>query len=190
MTPRPIAAGWLTRQLQDSPAVAGLPAATLVRQQGWSVDLASEAEWECAARAGQVGAVFPWGDAPDAEAANSSGSGIGDTSAVGCFAANPWGLYDMVGNLWEWTRSVWRGSYRDPDLTDTWQSQGADFQRLERGGSWLFSRDFARCAFRGRPHPGYLDFDLGFRVVLRSSLDLPPGDGPTRRSAPRRRSGL
>ena len=180
---------WLTRQLRHSSAVAGLPAALGVRQHGWRVDLASEAEWECAARAGQVGAVYPWGDSADAEAANFRESGIGNSSAVGCFASNPWRLYDMVGNLWEWTRSAWRDSYRDPDLTDSMQSQDADVSRPVRGGSWFFSRDIARCAVRTELFPDGRSM-VTFRVVLRSSLDLPPGAEPTRRSAPRRRSGL
>ena len=95
-------------QLRQSSRFDGLPAADLLRTPGWRVALPSEPEWECAARAGQPGAIFPWGDTPDPELANYGDSGIGNTSAVGCFAPNAWGLHDMVGNVWQWTRSARR----------------------------------------------------------------------------------
>ena len=101
-----------------------------------------------------------------------------------------WGLYDMVGNLWEWTRSAWRDSYRDPDLTESSRGQSADVSRLVRGGSWSSIRYGARCAAHGGVHTHGHGDNLGFRVVLRSSAVLPLGIGPTQRSAPRRRSGL
>jgi formylglycine-generating enzyme required for sulfatase activity len=52
--------------------------------------------------------VFAWGDAPDPAMANYAATGISDTSAVGRFSANDYAAFDMIGNLWEWTRSVYR----------------------------------------------------------------------------------
>jgi hypothetical protein len=97
---------WLNETLATSPACAGSPIARLVREQGWRVALPSELEWEKAARGGLGGSVFPWPGDADPNRANYGDSQIGDTSAVGCFAANGFGLFDMVGNVWEWTRSI------------------------------------------------------------------------------------
>ena len=158
---------WLTRQLATAPALTGSKAARLVREQGFVVALPSEPEWECAARGGLRGAAFSWGDEPDPERANYDDTGINDTSSVGCFPANAFGVHNMIGNVWEWTRSLW-GEYPYPvDATER-ENPNAGVSRVVRGGSWYYSRDFARCAFRLGDEPVFRDDDLGFRVVLRS----------------------
>ena len=86
---------WLNETLTTSPACAGSPLARLVREQGWRVALPSEPEWEKAARGGLSGSVFPWPGDADANRANYDDSRIGDTSVVGCFAANGFDLYDL-----------------------------------------------------------------------------------------------
>jgi formylglycine-generating enzyme required for sulfatase activity len=100
---------WLNEMLANAPACAGSPIARLVREQGWRVALPSELEWEKAARGGLSGSVFPWPGDADANRANHNDyndSQMSNTSVVGCFAANGYGLFDMVGNVWEWTRSI------------------------------------------------------------------------------------
>ena len=160
---------WLQRALGESPTLAGTPAARLVRDQGWRVALPSELEWEKAARGGRVGQVFPWGDDADPGRANYDESLIGDSSAVGCFAPNDFGLFDMVGNLWEWTRSPWADAYDASRLMAEAVKPGDEQRLVVRGGSWVDPRGGARCACRLRGAPGDRDFNLGFRVVLRSS---------------------
>ena len=169
---------WLMLQLQRAPALAGSPAARLIRDAGWQVSLPSELEWEIAARGGLQAQAFSWSDVPDAERANCDSSGIDNTCAVGCFAANGFGLHDMLGNVWEWTRSLWSPPgddnkvlgypYHPDDAQRENPDAGDSVRRVVRGGSWLGAADGASCAFRGRGWPDDRSDLLGFRVVLRS----------------------
>ena len=155
--------------LAETPALAATAAARLVREQGWRVALPSEMEWECAARGGLVGQVFPWGDDADPQRANYERSGIGNTSVVGCFAPNDHGLFDMVGNAWEWTRSPWTDRYGPAMLRAEALNPGGGDDLVVRGGSWIAHAVDARCASREWSTPGGRGNYLGFRVVLRSS---------------------
>ena len=105
-------------------------------------------------------------------------TGIRHTAAVGCFPANGYGLHDMLGNVLEWTRSLWTAAddgaaNRYPGSVGQRRFEaldaGDDIMRLVRGGSWGGSRELARCAWRLRVHPDFRSYDLGFRVVLRSA---------------------
>lgn len=157
---------WLNQQLQHEPATN--PIAKLVRE-GWRVSLPSELEWEHAARGGQDDLVFPWGDQPDPNRANYDDTGIATTSSVGCFPPNDNGLYDMVGNVWEWTRSHYKAyPYKIEDGREDLNT-GDDVQRVVRGGSWYYLHGNARCADRDWYRPDPRNLDVGFRVVLRSS---------------------
>jgi formylglycine-generating enzyme required for sulfatase activity len=167
---------WLHKEFATSDALKRSRIARLI-SQGWQVTLPSELEWEKAARGTLENRVFPWGDDPDANRANYDDTGINDTSAVGCFPKNSYGLYDMVGNVWEWTRSLWgkdlfksefpypyaRGDSIRENLEAT-----DDVRRVVRGGSWFDGRDFARCAIRLRFLPDDRRNFIGFRLVLRS----------------------
>ncbi len=153
---------WLQERLLEMNG----PIADLLRQGGWQVTLPSELEWEKTARGGHEGRAYPWGDEADPEKANYADTGIGGTSVVGCFPANDYGLYDMVGNVWEWTRSLWQPYPYDRIEAREAIEAGEGKDRIVRGGAWSSPRDLARCAFRLRDHPGARSGGLGFRVVL------------------------
>ncbi|WP_294139325.1 SUMF1/EgtB/PvdO family nonheme iron enzyme [uncultured Sanguibacteroides sp.] len=129
--------------------------------------LPTEAQWEYACRAGTT-TVYSFGN-------NESDLGTyawynlnsGEaTHEVGTKAANPWGLYDMYGNVWEWC-SDWYGYYyynNSPDTDPTGPDTGS--LCVLRGGSWSSSAPYCRSACRNGTLPGNCNRDLGFRVVF------------------------
>jgi formylglycine-generating enzyme required for sulfatase activity len=143
-------------------------------QAGWSYVLPTEAQWEYACRAGTT-TTYSWGDSITADNANySSSSYLGQTSDVGNYGANPWGFFDMHGNVCEWTADVWNWDMEygsEPQTDPTGPAPLApDSHRVIRGGSWNRHGDDLRSATRGINMPRYRWFTLGFRVGLQKSL--------------------
>ncbi|MEI7869538.1 MAG: SUMF1/EgtB/PvdO family nonheme iron enzyme [Candidatus Methylumidiphilus sp.] len=133
------------------------------------VTLPSEAEWEVAAR-GTDGRRYPWGNEPNPQKANYGDTGINETSAVGCFPAgiSPFGVEDLSGNVWEWTRSLW-GDYPYPKPGEQRQQREdlkAEGRRVLRGGAFIFNHEDVRCASRINLDPDYRYNSSGFRVVV------------------------
>jgi sulfatase modifying factor 1 len=129
---------------------------------GWSYVLPTEAEWEYACRAGTTTA-YSWGATIATSNANYSSSGLSQTSDAGNYAANPWGFFDMHGNVWEWTADRY-GTYSSGAQTDpTGAASGSG--RVLRGGSWSYAGAGLRSAIRGGNTPSdRLSSTFGFRV--------------------------
>ena len=181
---------WMTRKLQQSG----------VLPPGFGIQLPSEVEWEKAARGGveipdhpritRASALqecdppvlrknplphrrYSWGDQPDPTRANYLDSGLCATSPLGSFpgGASPYGVEDLCGNVWEWTRSQW-GSYPYPssveERTRREDSSEAGMRTL-RGGAFNYNGSLVRCAVRHHHSLLTAYRHIGFRVVVLSS---------------------
>ena len=123
--------------------------------------LPTDAEWEHAARAGEA-YTYAGSDNPEDVAWTYENSG-GTSQPVASKVANGVGLYDMSGNVWEWTGD-WYAAYTADPATDPTGAASGD-SRVNRGGSWLADAANARVASRAGDDPGYAYFDVGFRLV-------------------------
>jgi formylglycine-generating enzyme required for sulfatase activity len=142
--------------------------AWLATKTGKSYRLLTDAEHEYAARAGTQTA-YPWGNAIGNNNANCNGCGSQwdnkQTAPVGSFAANGFGLYDMMGNVWQWTEDCWNNGYNGaPGDGSAWLSGDCSL-RVIRGASWYQVPRDLRSANRNRWAPVMRDSSLGFRVA-------------------------
>jgi formylglycine-generating enzyme required for sulfatase activity len=141
--------------------------AWLSRMTGKAYRLLNEAEWEYAARAGSTTAYF-WGEEIGKNNANCNGCGSQwdnlQTSPVGSFKPNDFGLHDMAGNVWQWVQECYHRNYDGaPDDGSAWISGDCGF-RVVRGGSWNNAPEILRSARRNGNSPFNRSYLLGFRV--------------------------
>jgi formylglycine-generating enzyme required for sulfatase activity len=146
----------------------------LRQRTGKAYRLPSEAEWEYAARAGTQ-TPFATGPCITTAQANYDGNyhpwcgakeiWLGKTQPVGRYPANPWGLDDMAGNVWEWVEDCYHDSYAGAPADGSAWRTGDCHWRVSRGGSWNFSPRRARSAGRHWNAVSIRDYDLGFRVA-------------------------
>jgi formylglycine-generating enzyme required for sulfatase activity/alpha-tubulin suppressor-like RCC1 family protein len=157
---------FLTRLNAAEQAAGRLPA-------GWSYVLPTESEWEYACRAGTT-TVYSWGDDINASHANynwdgnwNTGNDAKETVNVGQYAANPWGFFDMHGNVYEWTADRY-AAYPAGAVTDPTGPASGSY-RVKRGGSWHYPGTVLRSAKRDLDAPGNPHNNLGFRVGFKAS---------------------
>ena len=140
--------------------------------------LPTEAEWEYAARAG-TSTAYSWGDTIDCEKAmygnnslkydvcqlyiRSIGLQVDQSAPVKSYKPNPWGLYDMHGNVWEWCMD-WYGDYKKTPVIDPKGPESGNM-RIRRGGSWFKYGYACRSANRSFGHPATRYKTTGFRLV-------------------------
>jgi formylglycine-generating enzyme required for sulfatase activity len=156
-------------------------AAWLYAKTGHAYRLPSEAEWEYAARAGTTTA-FWWGDQlPDDGAVHAACKGCGgewDGTApapANAFAPNPWGLFNVHGNVWEWTADYYCEDYSSgprngaprsvDDCASVDEQPPSRGVRSMRGGSVFYSAKVMRSGMRARNVPDFRNFSVGFRVA-------------------------
>ena len=139
------------------------------KKAGYVYRLPTEAEWEYACRAGTK-TRYSFGDS-DSELGeyawydvNASDVDEQNSHRVGQKKANPFGLHDMHGNVWEWCQD-WYGNYPSGSVTDPTGPSTASY-RVFRGGSWFSFAGLCRSAFRGGYAPTIRNITLGFRVAL------------------------
>jgi len=153
-------ARWLDEELRSSPQTPQSIAEFL--RGGGRVALPSEAQWAKAAR-GDDGRVYPWGNEPRRDRANF---GTAETVPVGSFDCPecPYGLADMSGNAWEWTRSPYQPYPYDE--ADDREGLGTESLWIMRGGAFNDTEQNVRAANRGGADPGARRPFIGFRVVI------------------------
>jgi formylglycine-generating enzyme required for sulfatase activity len=155
--------------------------ARLSRMANKTYRLPAEAEWEYACRGGTT-TPFYCGETISTDLANYNGNytyGQGQkgqyrekTTEVGIFPANPFGLYDMCGNVWEWCEDKWHETYINAPIDGTaWTSLSSEL-RLLRGGSWVYYPRLCRSAYRLNFSPDYSNNRNGFRLVVSGARTL------------------
>jgi sulfatase modifying factor 1 len=150
----------------------------LKAQAAWGIGdramLPTEVQWEYAARAGMPTAYW-WGDTLDPNMANTGHDRSKNlnvqkgTTPVKRHSANPWGLFDVHGNVWEWCVDPWQSRLDQPE------AEPDDSARVVRGGSWILHPADARSASRSGRLREFRSRNLGFRLALRSSSAAPGG---------------
>ncbi len=135
------------------------------KRSGLTCRLPAEAEWEYAARAGTT-TGFWWGNAAGTGNANCRDCQGGTDHPYGSrpaasFKPNPWGLYDMNGNVWEWTGDCWTPNHASASTEDPRTCR----DRVIKGGSWYYFSTMSRASARAKNDARVWSYNIGLRVL-------------------------
>ncbi|NES73439.1 MAG: formylglycine-generating enzyme family protein, partial [Okeania sp. SIO2D1] len=138
----------------------------LLEITGKKYSLPSESQWEYACRAGTT-TPFYFGETMRSDLVNYYDNLAWETTDVGIFPPNSFGLYDMHGNVWEWCQDIWHGDYIGAPIDGSaWETGSDSEKRMIRGGSWDVNSRNCRSARRFYEFPIFSSYNKGFRVVL------------------------
>ena len=139
--------------------------------------LPTEAEWEYACRAGTKTNYF-FGNDPSKlkDYAWFKDNAGGKPQPVGQKPPNPWGLYDMHGNVWEWCNDFYKVDYYQESPEENPRGPATGETKVVRGGAWKFSAESCRSGYRYNEDPGYIDVCFGYDIYgFRCVRGFPPG---------------
>jgi iron(II)-dependent oxidoreductase len=169
-TKNPLPQFWGMKEFRSGPdfpdfPVVGVSFTDAEKYAVWSGKrLPTEAEWEYAARGGLSGKNFPLGDSVDSTFINY-GRKYKGILKVGSFPPNGYGLFDITGNVWEWTLDFYNSEYYASSTDENPRGPERGRFKVIRGGSWHSGAMCVQTFYRNGLSPSWVDFAVGFRCV-------------------------
>jgi formylglycine-generating enzyme len=169
-TKTPLPQFWGIKEFKSGPdypdyPVVGVSYFDAEKYARWAMKrLPTEAEWEYAARGGLAGKNFPFGDKIDSSKVNYGQKFKGIVKA-GSFPPNGFGLYDITGNVWEWTSDFYGDDFYTNSPAENPKGPERGRFKVIRGGSWHSGAMCVQTYYRNGLSPSWVDFGVGFRCV-------------------------